>query len=116
DETNPDGDIEIKCTGLRPGEKLYEELLIGDNVLDTFHERILMANEAMLTWEDLSVILDNLDKACHNFDHETIRQTLLDAPTGFNPTDGIGDLVWAQRQPFESEAGQSKKPILNVIK
>jgi FlaA1/EpsC-like NDP-sugar epimerase len=115
DENNPDGDIEIKCTGLRPGEKLYEELLIGDNVLETFHERILMANEAMLTWEDLSVILDNLDKACHNFDHEVIRQILLDAPTGFNPTDGICDLVWSQRKP-EKDAQLANKPKLNIIK
>jgi FlaA1/EpsC-like NDP-sugar epimerase len=116
DETNPDGDIEIKCTGLRPGEKLYEELLIGDNVLDTFHERILMANEAMLTWDDLSVILDNLDKACHNFEHEQIRQILLDAPTGFNPTDGICDLVWSQRKPEKVDEVQAKKPKLNLIK
>ena len=117
DETNPSGDIEIKCTGLRPGEKLYEELLIGDNVLETFHERILMANEAMLAWEDLSIILDNLDKACHNFDHELIRTILLDSPTGFNPTDGIGDLVWSQRRPNDDRDDAAfKKPKLNLIK
>lgn len=116
DEHNPDGDIEIKCTGLRPGEKLYEELLIGDNVLQTFHERILTANEAMLSWDDLSVILDELDVACHNFDHEKIRQILLDAPTGFNPTDGICDLVWAQRHKEPDTSKASGKPKLNVIK
>jgi FlaA1/EpsC-like NDP-sugar epimerase len=114
-EENPDGDIEIQCTGLRPGEKLYEELLIGDNVLETFHERILTANEAMLSWEDLSPILDRLDKACHEFDHETIREILLSAPTGFNPTDGICDLVWAQRNP-EVESTTPKRAMLNVIK
>lgn len=117
DENNPDGDIEIKCTGLRPGEKLYEELLIGDNVLETFHERILTANEAMLSWDDLSAILDKLDRACHNFDHETIREILLNAPTGFNPTDGICDLVWAERNSNkEPSHTDSKKPKLNVIK
>ncbi|OFA32532.1 nucleoside-diphosphate sugar epimerase [Glaciecola punicea] len=116
DENNPDGDIEITCTGLRPGEKLFEELLIGDNVLETFHERILMANEAMLTWDDLSVILDSLDKACHNFDHELIRQILLDAPTGFNPTDDICDLVWSQLKPEKEEEALAKKPKLNLIK
>lgn len=115
DENNPDGDIEIICTGLRPGEKLYEELLIGDNVLETFHERILTANEAMLTWEDLSPILDRLDKACHEFDHETIREILLSAPTDFNPTDGICDLVWAQRNPANEVRGP-QKAILNLIK
>lgn len=116
DKNNPNGDIAIECTGLRPGEKLFEELLIGDNVLETFHERILTANEAMLSWDDLSVILDTLDVACHNFDHELIRQILLDAPTGFNPTDGICDLVWAQRNAKSETGSKSKKPVLNVIK
>ncbi|MBQ4849191.1 nucleoside-diphosphate sugar epimerase/dehydratase [Pseudoalteromonas sp. MMG012] len=96
-DTNPHGDIEIKCTGLRPGEKLYEELLIGDNVELTDHERIMTAKEVMLPIAELTVFLDAMDIACHNFDHETIRQLLLDAPTGFNPTDGIGDLVWNNR-------------------
>ena len=94
DKTNPHGDIEIKCTGLRPGEKLYEELLIGDNVGETPHERIMTAHETMLPLSELKVFLEAFDIACHNFDHQTIRQLLLDAPTGFNPTDGICDLVW----------------------
>ncbi|ASM48737.1 hypothetical protein PESP_a0494 [Pseudoalteromonas espejiana DSM 9414] len=104
-DTNPHGDIEIKCTGLRPGEKLYEELLIGDNVGETSHERIMTANEVMLPLSELNVFIEALDIACHNFDHETIRQLLLDAPTGFNPTDGICDLVWnvKQAQPVPSE-------------
>ena len=95
----PDGDIEIKCTGLRPGEKLYEELLIGDNVGKTDHERIMTANEEFLPLDEYNQLLDNLDSACHNFDHVSIRQLLIDAPTGFAPVDGIGDLVWkAQEQ------------------
>ncbi|WP_282114501.1 polysaccharide biosynthesis protein [Pseudoalteromonas arctica] len=93
-DTNPHGDIEIKCTGLRPGEKLYEELLIGNNVGETIHERIMTASEVMLPLAELNVFIEALDIACHNFDHESIRQLLLDAPTGFNPTDGICDLVW----------------------
>ncbi|MEY8198412.1 MAG: nucleoside-diphosphate sugar epimerase/dehydratase, partial [Colwellia sp.] len=91
DAESPDGDIEIKCTGLRPGEKLYEELLIGDNVSGTSHERIMTAQEAMLDWHELELLLTKLDEACHEFDHESIRQILLKAPTGFNPTDGICD-------------------------
>jgi len=98
DKNNPHGDIEIVCTGLRPGEKLYEELLIGDNVGETSHERIMTANEVMLPLAELNVFLEALDIACHNFEHETIRQLLLDAPTGFNPTDGICDLVWNVKQ------------------
>jgi len=93
-ETNPDGDISIEYTGLRPGEKLYEELLIGDNVTGTDHERIMTANEIDLPWCELQVLLDNLDSACHHFEHEKIRQLLLNAPTGFAPSDGICDLLW----------------------
>ncbi|MDC9511485.1 polysaccharide biosynthesis protein [Pseudoalteromonas sp. Angola-4] len=105
-DTNPHGDIEIKCTGLRPGEKLYEELLIGDNVRETSHERIMTANEVMLPLAELNVFIEALDVACHNFDHESIRQLLLDAPTGFNPTDGICDLVWNTKKERLSEDNQ----------
>lgn len=93
-DDNPHGDVEIKFTGLRPGEKLFEELLIGDNVEQTKHERIMSANESYLALDDFSRVLDKLDKACHEFNHQDIRDILLEAPTGFNPTDGIGDLVW----------------------
>ncbi|PKG83977.1 nucleoside-diphosphate sugar epimerase [Colwellia sp. 75C3] len=97
EDQTPEGDIEIKCTGLRPGEKLYEELLIGDNVAGTTHERIMSAQEAMLDWFELEPMLNSLDEACHAFDHELIREILFIAPTGFNPTDGICDLVWQQK-------------------
>lgn len=97
DDTHPDGDIVIEFSGLRPGEKLYEELLIGDDVTGTEHERIMTANEACLSWQELEAILNRLDKACHEFQHEVIRDILLTTPTGFNPTDGICDLVWMQR-------------------
>ncbi|MEZ8285649.1 nucleoside-diphosphate sugar epimerase [Vibrio splendidus] len=98
-DEHPDGDIEIICTGLRPGEKLYEELLIGDNVGKTAHERIMTANEEFLPLCEYNQLLDDLDTACHNFDHATIRQLLIDAPTGFAPVDGIGDLVWKAEAP-----------------
>ncbi len=103
---SPDGDIEIKCTGLRPGEKLYEELLIGDNVSGTSHERIMTAQEAMLDWHELEPLLTRLDLACHDFDHELIREILLKAPTGFNPTDGICDLVWQQKNSMQRETAE----------
>ena len=93
-ESNPEGDISIHFSGLRPGEKLYEELLIGDNVTGTEHERIMTAHEVMLPWDKYQLILESLDVACHEFDYEKIRKILLAAPTGFNPTDGICDLVW----------------------
>ncbi len=96
DLSNPQGDIEIKITGLRPGEKLYEELLIGDNVEKSEHPRIMTATEAMLSWDTLSELLQRLDTACKDSDYETVRQILLEAPTGFKPTDGICDLLWQQ--------------------
>ncbi len=110
-DTNPHGDVEIKCTGLRPGEKLYEELLIGDNVGETTHERIMTASEVMLPLAELNVFIEALDIACHNFDHESIRQLLLDAPTGFNPTDGICDLVWNAKKDLTKG---NKQNVVNI--
>ncbi len=116
-DNNPHGDIEIKYTGLRPGEKLYEELLIGDNVEQTPHERIMTAKEVMLPLPEFNVFIEALDIACHDFNHETIRQLLLDAPTGFNPTDGIWDLVWNARLKNESEGNtESVSYVVNLSK
>jgi FlaA1/EpsC-like NDP-sugar epimerase len=102
DEANPYGDIEIQFTGLRPGEKLYEELLIGDNVQKTAHERIMTANETFLPLTEYKQFIEQLDSACHGYEHERIRELLLEAPTGFDPTDGIGDLVWQQNSKTSS--------------
>ncbi|OIN25458.1 nucleoside-diphosphate sugar epimerase/dehydratase [Vibrio barjaei] len=85
DECGQEGDITIKFTGLRPGEKLYEELLIGDNVEGSGHKKIMMAKEEMLTWTHMEPLLLELDTYCHNFDEECIIRILLDAPTGFTP-------------------------------
>ncbi len=93
DETNPHGDIEIKITGLRPGEKLYEELLIGDNVSGTNHPRIMTANEIFLTWDKLDPLLNNLKTSCENYDFKNIRTILINAPIDFHPKDYIYDLL-----------------------
>ena len=97
-EKNPHGDIEIVYTGLRPGEKLYEELLIGDNVTPTEHERILSANELRINWKEVEGILNKLEEYCCDFNHSALRTTLLEAPLGFNPVDSINDLEWLARQ------------------
>ncbi|MGK0272390.1 MAG: FlaA1/EpsC-like NDP-sugar epimerase [Cocleimonas sp.] len=110
-EKNPEGDIAIEFSGLRPGEKLYEELLIGDDVTGTEHERIMTANELYLTWAEYSVILDRLDLACHQFNHEAIRDILLKAPTGFAPTDGICDLVYQQK----AKNSDAAKKVINLV-
>lgn len=95
---NPLGDIEIKITGLRPGEKLYEELLIGEDEKPTRHPRIKAANEVCLSWPDMQALLSELSEASTNYDLEKIRALMLSAPTGFNPTDGICDLWWQANQ------------------
>ena len=97
DDANPDGEIAIKYTGLRPGEKLFEELLIGEDITQTDHRRIMSAHEVWLPWYELEKILLKLDEACHQFAHEDIRRLLLQAPTGFVPKDGICDLVWTEK-------------------
>ncbi|PNH90077.1 polysaccharide biosynthesis protein [Vibrio diazotrophicus] len=85
DGNSEDGDIEIKFTGLRPGEKLYEELLIGDNVEGTSHQKIMTASEDKLSWEEMEKLLKELDMCCHSFDVECIKRLLLEAPTGYSP-------------------------------
>lgn len=87
------GDIAIKITGLRPGEKLYEELLIGDCVEKTQHPRILTANETMLEHEVLQKFLVEIKDACMNFEHQKIRELLIDARTGFKPADDVCDYL-----------------------
>jgi FlaA1/EpsC-like NDP-sugar epimerase len=94
---NPSGDIEIKITGLRPGEKLYEELLIGDDEKPTRHPRIKAANEVCLSWAEMQALLSELSEAALLYDLEKIRSLMLSAPTGFNPTDEICDLVWRSK-------------------
>jgi len=101
DKDHPEGDIEIKVTGLRPGEKLYEELLIGGDVSDTPHPRILKATELDMPWVLLEQKLRELDNACHLFQHEKIRELLMELPLLFVPKDEICDLVWASRSPAQ---------------
>ena len=96
DADHPDGDIEIIYSGLRPGEKLYEELLIGNDPKGTAHPRIMKASEIFMEWEQVSTLLDEMDRACHVFDCERVRELLLKAPTGFSPSSDMADLVWQQ--------------------
>ncbi|MBS9442716.1 polysaccharide biosynthesis protein [Photorhabdus heterorhabditis] len=93
DEINPHGDIEIKITGLRPGEKLYEELLIGDNVSGTNHPRIMTAHEIFLTWDKLNSLLNDLKTSCENYGFDNIRNILINAPIDFYPKDHIYDVL-----------------------
>jgi FlaA1/EpsC-like NDP-sugar epimerase len=93
-EENPDGDVEIHYTGLRPGEKLYEELLIGNDPMPTAHPRIMRGREVSLAWDDVKVLLDRIDEGSKDFDCETVRNILIMAPLDYKPGETISDLVW----------------------
>ena len=96
DDDNPDGDIEIKCIGLRPGEKLYEELLLGDNTSETDNLLILRAEEDMLDWVTLEPILDQLHEATKNSDQEKVRELLIEVVPDFKPQCDIVDLLFTK--------------------
>ena len=93
-----DGDIEIVVTGLRPGEKLYEELLIGDNPQPTMHPRIMKAHEEYLAWSVLQPALDALDQAMHDGDLLRARQQLQQLVNGFAPVSDLVDWVYLAQQ------------------
>lgn len=97
DDDHPDGDVEIVYTGLRPAEKLYEELLIGSNVTGTEHSMIMRAEEDFIPWHELQVLLNDLWKSCTTLDCEKSRQLLLAGVEGYVPTVELEDLVWRQR-------------------
>lgn len=97
-ERNPLGDIAIEFTGLRPGEKLYEELLIGENVLATRHPMIMSANEDHLPWDDLKKRLERLQSAVFNDDFVMVRQLLRETVNGYSPEGDIVDWLYQQRR------------------
>lgn len=103
DETNPEGDIEIHYTGLRPGEKLFEELLIGGDVSQTAHKRIMTAKELYMPLEEYEVLIEELKTACHRYEYKRISQLLISAPTGFSASYGLNDLLWKQYNNSEIE-------------
>lgn len=97
DEANPDGDIAIEVTGLRPGEKLYEELLIGDDPRSTAHPRIMKAHEAFLTIEELKPLLDQLAQALYLNDVNGVRAVLQIAVPGYQPDSQVADWVYCKK-------------------
>jgi len=92
-ETNPGGDIEIQFTGLRPGEKLYEELLVGDNCEGTEHTRIMRAHEQSIPLPQLESYLTLLQKHIETFNHKEVFNALKQPFTGFNAVSGTEDLL-----------------------
>jgi FlaA1/EpsC-like NDP-sugar epimerase len=98
DEQNPDGDIEIEVTGLRPGEKLYEELLIGDNPKPTMHPRIMKAHEEFIPWADFEAKLSALKIALNVNDVGVIRLMMQQLVAGYAPSDDIVDWVYLEQE------------------
>lgn len=97
DEHNPEGDIEIAFTGLRPAEKLYEELLIGNNVTGTQHPMILRAIEHSLPWDKVQWMLDEISGAMSRFDCARALQLLSEAVVEYKPAPESHDLVCARQ-------------------
>lgn len=105
DEQNPNGDIAVEVTGLRPGEKLYEELLVGgDNIVPTVHSRIMRAHEESLPWTYLMELLKKLEEGCRKEEVENVREILQLAVAGYKPQCEIVDPVWTKINHSEGQA------------
>jgi FlaA1/EpsC-like NDP-sugar epimerase len=107
------GDIGIEITGLRKGEKLFEELLIGNNPAGTGHPRILTARESWVEMADLDRLLKRLMQACLDYDIPALRAVLIEAPLHYEPVDPeVSDLAW---QASRGRGVLPVKPALRVI-
>ncbi|MEL6367292.1 MAG: nucleoside-diphosphate sugar epimerase/dehydratase [Pseudomonadota bacterium] len=110
---NPNGEIEISFTGLRPAEKLYEELLIGSDVTGTSHPRIMRANEQYIDTPQLKAILGEIRAAIDERDWRGLRDTLLGAVEGYSPTGEIEDHVYTR---LLAPAGSGKVTPLDMYR
>ncbi len=111
DETNSDGDVEIIVTGLRPGEKLYEELLIGDNPEPTQHARIMKAHEEHPSWSRVEAAVESLVSALDTNDVMAIREILIDLVPGYAPGEEVVDWVTSAKRgtPYFAAPVQSRQ-------
>ena len=98
---NPEGDIEINFSGLRPGEKLYEELLVGNNPSTTEHKQIFKANETLLGWTQLKQLLEQIRTAFEQQDYQQVRDIMIGIEQlGYQPTDEISDWYYDPAEPL----------------
>jgi FlaA1/EpsC-like NDP-sugar epimerase len=97
DQDNPRGDVNIIFTGLRPGEKLFEELLLGDDPLPTVHPKIKRAQDPFIPWGEFEILINRLLSAVDNNNVLEIRSLLNEAVIGYNANQQIVDLAYRSR-------------------
>lgn len=116
DENSYRGDIAIEYTGLRPGEKLHEELMIGESVTGTEHPKIVRAEEDTLSWEALERLINRLQKACNSINLQEIRAVLIEAVDGFEPKEEVSDPLWDINSPGRKLEEQEVATITPLFK
>jgi FlaA1/EpsC-like NDP-sugar epimerase len=107
DEQNPNGDIEIEITGLRPGEKLFEELLIGDNPQATSHPRIMKAHEDFISWPSIDRELKQLEPNLDSNDVNAARKMMGKLVSGYVPSEDIVDWVYLEQEATHKTSASS---------
>lgn len=115
DERTPNGEIAIEYTGLRPGEKLYEELLIGEQVTGTDHPKIMRAEEDFLPWQEIEKLLQRLEQACAALDQVEIREVLSEAIGGFVSKEVASDPM-LEAQVLEQERVSMENKVLPLFR
>jgi FlaA1/EpsC-like NDP-sugar epimerase len=116
DEENPEGDIEIKYTGLRTAEKLYEELLIGSNVAGTDHPRIMRAMEHALPWEQVHALLTEILDALMSYDCRQVLTKLSEAVAEYKVYEETSDLIWSRKSPVvRADSGRISTSKIAVL-
>lgn len=120
DEMHPEGEIEISFTGIRPGEKLFEELLIGNNISETAHCRIMRDEDEIVSWQGLKRSLDQLKFALEKNDIPAMRKILQQSISGFVPQCEVNDILWKTEKENTNnlsakKATSSKKKPLKLV-
>jgi FlaA1/EpsC-like NDP-sugar epimerase len=109
DEDNPDGDIELVMTGLRPAEKLYEELLLGNNPQPTEHQRIMKAEEEFLHWPELEAEIRLLEEGLKQKDLVRVNQQITRLVSGYQHDDDFSDLTELERKVLEARDDNERR-------